>query len=290
MFFTNRAPPILVTGCSRSGTTWVGKTLALNPRIQYLYEPFNLDMGTAGIGFPHQFMYLCRDNEHLYLDAIQDVITGPQRLPLGLKLGFHRPARLLMKDPLAFFSADWLGQTFGTRVVIIIRHPAAVASSRYQLGWRFNFAHFLDQPLLMRDYLAPFRAEMESLMGRDRDVIDESILLWKMIHQVVMRYREDHRDWIFLRHEDLCRDPLGQFQGVFGRLGLGCDRAIQTQIHNSTSQDNIIEPSQATQHSLARDSRGLAQVWKSRLSSQQIEHIRLGVAPIADQFYGSEDW
>ena len=33
--------PILVTGAHRSGTTWVGKMLALAPGVAYVHEPFN---------------------------------------------------------------------------------------------------------------------------------------------------------------------------------------------------------------------------------------------------------
>ena len=33
--------PILVTGSHRSGTTWVGKTIALSPSVTYIGEPFN---------------------------------------------------------------------------------------------------------------------------------------------------------------------------------------------------------------------------------------------------------
>jgi hypothetical protein len=40
--------PILVTGAHRSGTTWVGRMLALVPGVEYIHEPFN-PVGPAGI-------------------------------------------------------------------------------------------------------------------------------------------------------------------------------------------------------------------------------------------------
>ena len=46
-------PPILVTGAHRSGTTWVGKMLALAPGIGYVHEPFSprTPVGMSPAGF-----------------------------------------------------------------------------------------------------------------------------------------------------------------------------------------------------------------------------------------------
>ena len=41
----------------------------------------------------------------------------------------RRGDRVVMKDPLAFFSAEWLMQNFGMTVVVLIRHPAAFVAS-----------------------------------------------------------------------------------------------------------------------------------------------------------------
>ena len=37
------APHILVTGSHRSGTTWVGRTIAQMPGVRYVQEPFSVD-------------------------------------------------------------------------------------------------------------------------------------------------------------------------------------------------------------------------------------------------------
>ena len=34
-------PPVLVTGCQRSGNTWLGKMLAAGPGTREVYQPFN---------------------------------------------------------------------------------------------------------------------------------------------------------------------------------------------------------------------------------------------------------
>ena len=55
----------------------------------------------------------------------------------------------------AVFSAEWFARQMGFRVVVIVRHPLAVVSSRKRLGWRFDLDELLAQPLLLRDWLTP---------------------------------------------------------------------------------------------------------------------------------------
>ena len=38
----NNMKPLLVTGCPRSGTTWVGKMMSKCKNTAYLHEPFNI--------------------------------------------------------------------------------------------------------------------------------------------------------------------------------------------------------------------------------------------------------
>ena len=103
-------------------------------------------------------------------------------------------------------------------VVVLLRHPVAFASSLRRLYWRFDFRNWLDQPLLMRDWLGPFEAEIREQAERPADVIEQAGLLWNVICSVADQFREQHQDWIFLRHEDLSMDPMGGFQELFERL------------------------------------------------------------------------
>src|SRR4029077_14652741 len=71
-------------------------------------------------------------------------------------------ARPLVKDPMALFSAEWIAETFDAQVVVIVRHPAAFASSIKLDGWAHPFSHFLNQPALMEDHLSSFDEEIKT--------------------------------------------------------------------------------------------------------------------------------
>ncbi|WP_013323380.1 sulfotransferase family protein [Gloeothece verrucosa] len=282
--------PILVTGCSRSGSTWVGESIGLNKKLRYIYEPFNIDIKSPNrLKFPFQFMYINEENGAEYYQPIQKLLTT---IPLKERLanfgqGKQRP---LLKDPLAVFSAPWLNKQFQAKVVVTIRHPASIVSSRKKLGWRFNFKNFLQQSLLMQDYLEPLRSDLESLTKRDRDIIDESIMLWKVIYYVVDIYRHNHPDWLFIRHEDICADPLAAFKQIFAYLNITVSDSICQSILDSTSEKNPTEIPTATQHNLRRNSRSVSELWKSRLSATEIQRVRQETGELADKFYSEAEW
>jgi hypothetical protein len=103
-----------------------------------------------------------------------------------------RGDRPLIEDPIALFSSEWLAERFDMHVVVVIRHPAAFVSSITRLGWRHPLAHFLEQPLLMRDVLAPFTDAIRGAARRTPDLVDEAALLWRIIHHAIARFRERH--------------------------------------------------------------------------------------------------
>ena len=90
--------------------------------------------------------------------------------------------------------------------MITVRHPAAFASSLKRLDWPFEFTDLLDQPLLMQDYLEPYRKDMQAT--HPNDVIGQASLLWMMIYRVVYSIRQRIPSIQVVRHEDLSLDPV----------------------------------------------------------------------------------
>jgi hypothetical protein len=194
----------------------------------------------------------------------------------------------LVKDPIALFSAEWLASRFGMDVVIVIRHPAGFASSLKRLGWTFPFPDLLDQPLLMRDLLRPFEAELARRAERPGDILDQAALLWRMMHHVIADYRTRHPGWTFVRHEDLSREPVREFEGLFGKLGLGFTKRARDLIAETTDPANPADPADA--HSLRRDSKAGASIWKERLAPGEVRRIRAAVGDVSKLFYSDAEW
>jgi hypothetical protein len=183
-------------------------------------------------------------------------------------------------------------------VVMTIRHPAAFVSGLKVKNWQFDFdKNFLEQPLLMRDYLQPFYDEIHEMVRERKDIIDQGILLWKIFYSIIDDFKKKYPNWIFIRHEDLAKNPLFEYQRLYERLGLKFSSKEKTFIETYTSASN---PSNAPKQqfllkshvnlSVKRNSASSLKNWKTRLTDEEIDRIRNHTSPLSDKFYSASDW
>jgi hypothetical protein len=303
--------PILVTGAHRSGTTWVGRVLAASesPPLGYLWEPFNPRHrpGTFPVRFPRYFEYLCSENGAPYVEPLRAALAFRYRPGAELR-SLHGPkdaarmardwvrfardrrrcAAALVKDPIALFSSEWLAATFGMRVVVMIRHPAAFAVSIRRRNWRHRFADFLDQPLLMRDFLAPHEPQLRAAAERRPAILDEAILLWNVLYSTVATFQERHPDWIYLRHEDVSVSPLERYRDLYRSLGLAWTPPVERLVRETSSASNPGDARRAD--AIRRASAAQVRAWTAHLSPEETERVRRGTEPLWRRFYDDGDW
>lgn len=303
--------PILVTGAHRSGTTWVGRMLTAGGQAAYISEPLNRWHRPGVLSAPVErwYTYLCEENEAIYLPALRQTLalryhalaelrslrSGKDVLRMGRDWSAFAAGRLfgrrpLLKDPFAVFSASWFARRFGCAVIVTVRHPAAFVSSLARLDWPFDFADLLGQPLLMRDWLEPFRQDMQACQADPQDVIGQSALLWRVIYHAVYRMRESIPGFRLVRHEDLARDPLEGFRELYQALGLEFTPRAGQAIARYSRDANPAELSRRRTHSVRLASRASLENWKRRLGREQIERIRALTADVAGLYYAAGEW
>ena len=119
-------------------------------------------------------------------------------------------------------------------------------------------------------------------------MIDKGILLWQIIYYVVAQYQRTHSDWLFLRHEDIARNPVKHFHAIYKKLDLEFTPCIRSTIGKYSARSNPSkEP--ALGSFVKRDSKATIGSWKSRLTSREVKRIRVAVEDIASEFYSDAD-
>ena len=300
--------PILVTGSHRSGTTWVGRVIGSSPLVGYIQEPFNIlcRPGRCAARFPYWYYYICEDNEEQYFHQIEQTLQFRYQIREEIRamqkprdaarmvrdfwrfqfnrVSRHRP---LLRDPFALMSAEWLARRFNFNVVVLIRHPAAFVASIKSLRWDHPFDHFLKQPLLMRDHLHSFEGEIREFVERKQSIVDQAILLWRLLKHVILGYRERHPEWIFARHRDLSTDPVEKFQGIFERLNLpyGACEKINTR-HFCMAEASTTG---YVWNSVVRNSADNLNRWRVLLTDEELERVREKCSDLAWAFYTTEE-
>jgi hypothetical protein len=272
----------------------------------YIHEPFNPKRrpGWGGDRIPYWFLYVTPTNEHFYKPVIERALAfrypiaanvRALRRPRGIGLLVSdlarslRPrvagARPLIKDPIALFSAEWLARTYDMDVVVMIRHPAAFASSIKRLNWRFEFRDWLAQDDLLRDRLAPWHKRMHDAWAGKVDIIEHAIVMWNAIHDVINQYRKAHPEWTFVRYEDLADAPLEGFRSLYERTGLTWSDRVAEAIASSSDASNPSEVPLWRHQSIKRSSAAAKDTWRTRLTDEEIERVTEGTAEIAALYY-----
>jgi hypothetical protein len=300
--------PILVTGAHRSGTTWVGKMLALAPGVAYIHEPFSprTAAGLSPAGFDRYFTVVTSENEARYRPGLEQTIRF--RYGLGAQLRSLRGgrdlarvprdltrverarlsgARPLVKDPIALLSAEWLAETFGMDVVVLIRHPAAFAASLKRLGWKHSFATFIQEGRVP-EVVRPYEAEIRQQAERPGEILAQAALLWRLLYNAVDDYRERHPDWAFVRHEDASAEPVATFERLYAQLGLDLTPAAKEAIARASAPDNPAEL--ATPYAVELDSAASIGRWREDLTAEEVETLRERTRDVWPRFYSDEDW
>jgi hypothetical protein len=307
----------------RSGTSWVGKMLDASGQVVYINEPLNprhppgRSPGVLRAKVQHRFQYISAGNEDAFLEPFRETIglryhvldeLKQNRTPYDLARlvkywssflrGRVRGRRPLLDDPYAVLSVEWFARRLGCQVVVVVRHPAAMASSRKRLGYLIDLDDLLQQQLLLDEWLDPFREEMEAMRAAGADVLGQSSLLWRLIHHVVAGVRERLEDVTVVRHEDLSLQPAEEFGRLYERLGLGFSpEARRAVIRSTTGAEGGASHSWTVSFRgisrsgfRARDSRALVKGWTKELQPAEIARVRELTADVAGKYYFDEDW
>ncbi len=308
---------ILVTGSHRSGTTWVGKILASAPHTHYVHEPFH-PSSPPGIPFDREiysYLYLCDENAREFEPDISRLFSGKYPLCRGLIRGSLRDRffqikraiklaaarrsedELIIKDPFGLFSSEFFSKTFETKCLILIRHPAAFIASCLRMDWGCDLSQmFSNQPLLMQRHFASFADEFREVSSLDqserKNLLAANISMWNALHLAINSLQNEWKNdpsWVFVRHEDLARNPIDQFKQIFEKFHLQFTEDSEAFIL-SCSEGPDIKPPKGEQHVLKRDSAKSITQWKSSLDQEEIDLIKESTRHVWQYYYGEEDW
>ncbi len=159
---------------------------------------------------------------------------------------------------------DWIAKRFHAQILIVMRHPCGFASSIEPLGWPLNVNNLLCQKELMLDHLEPFR---KTLHRASNDKWLTRGALWGALHTVFTHQLKRHPDWHLLRYEDLCADPLGQYETLAQEFGLKLKASTRQKII-TLSAKNSSDPG-----STQRNSRSMPDIWRQRMSTGEIDAV-----------------
>ena len=237
-------PAVLILSLPRSGSSWVGSVLGRSGASLYLREPMTqTTLAVEGADRRERLV-----DTPVWRDAARDAFRGLPRYrrrivvdPAQWRLRVRRGRRVVVKE-VTPSALPWLQERFAPRVVFLVRHPAAVASSVRALGWNAvedatEMAWWAGEADRQARVLG---ACLDRLTGRD--------------------------DATLVRYEDLCTTPVEGFRELHAFARLPWTEAAAAGVLAETTSEESYE---VGGFDLQRDSRRMVDRWKQLLTAEQ---------------------
>ncbi len=176
---------VFLAGSGRSGTTWVAGIINHRNGYRLVFEPFHPGRVDLCENFRRKQYLRPDDRREEYLGPAREILAGRIRDPWTDRFNTRFVARRrLIKDIRANLLLGWMRANFpGVPIVLLLRHPCAVAASRLALGWRDNLSETMDQEELVEDYLLP----MEAGIRDSRSAFERHVFSWCIENYVPLR-------------------------------------------------------------------------------------------------------
>ena len=282
----SRQRPVYVAGFARSGTSWLGKVLSTAAGVRYHREPFNYAFQPGAA--PYHLHYLSAEAEDPGFEAyLRDAVAGRIDGPTVDQAFWERhrryrrwPARPLIKDVHTLLALERVERVSGAHIVLIVRHPCAVAASWRRLHERDpsdslfgDLDAHLDR-LQRQEALQRAFPQQERAPGAPATYLEKVGALWAAVHAVLLRQVERHPDWVLVRHEDLCAAPGDRFRDLFARLHLEWTPQTTDLLEAST------HTASERPYGTSRVSTDEVDKWRQDLTGQEAEEVLRFVRPL----------
>ncbi|MEM5498170.1 sulfotransferase domain-containing protein [Paraglaciecola mesophila] len=270
------SPSILLLSYPRSGSSWAGEILATSPQLAYLREPVTQPYLKRFGG--EQAVFSAEDNHKdisIYQKLADDAFGGVPSVHRGvvdhkrdfLPFSNATSQKLLIKEvnPAA---ASFYCKHYKPFLLVLLRHPAAVALSFHERGWLKRHSELLDGESELDEW-----GRFGQLYGTFlADAVD-----------VVNHYQNSK----IIKYEALVNDPKQQYLDIFADCGVGAPEGFDSVIEQYCYSKVDLSSGYQTE----RNSKLTAEKWKNKLSIEQINSLRKGFLDTRLDFYREpSDW
>ena len=271
---TETTPPILLTGLPRSGTTWSSRAIAAAIDGRIVHEPFNWKRYPDRIEYHMAYLSASPDDTSLS-DGMLAIMY--QALKPGIRDFLVRNKPVIIKDVHICLAISAVWQAFHPRVIMMMRHPCAMANSwrSLDLEARSRLALLLSQELLVKDHLAPFEKHMRS----SENSYFEIGAYWGATYYTMSRIAAEYPEWQWVTHEWLCVDPQLSYKKLLANLGIPFNQLHLDQLDRFLDQHDRNRNKTEGPYSLARISAQEPDKWRDELTAEQVKFVLDGAEP-----------
>jgi hypothetical protein len=277
---TDHTRSIIVAGTARSGTTWLAEMMAYQLKARLIFEPFHPGKIKKYQNFNY-FQYVRPAAQKPELEEFcNEIFSGRIRNAwIDRQVNYIFPRYRIVKDIRANLLLKWITDRYPQiPVVLLLRHPCAVVSSRLNLNWATDtdISSFLLQPELIEDFLSDKLEFIKSLQTPE----EKHAAIWCLSYYVPLKqFSPDQIKSVY--YERLCTDHERVLQDIFDYFQLSTTKNFNKK---------MLRPSSTfSKHSGNISKIGSVDSWKNQLSEIQIKNV-MEVVKFFDmnKYYGED--
>jgi hypothetical protein len=238
--------PVLLSGMGRSGTTWLSAILNHDERFNVLFEPFLPQKVPEATSLKYLQYINPRSSRNDLLSIVSPLLQGHVKNPwINKETTFAPDKPCLVKEIRSNLMLAWLQRNIPElSIVLLVRHPVAIAKSWERLDWRNeafstrpNLDAFMTQPELLDDF--PEIKEVYQDV-RARDLFSQVVFQWCIYHAVPLRQlRKGEAHVLF--YENLLLNPRDELEVLFKFLGMELEWDQVEKIFYEPSSTNFLK-------------------------------------------------
>lgn len=251
---------VVLAGTGRSGTTWLEDIINSNGEYRVMFEPFYAGKIDILEGWRYRQYLRPDDCSRRYIEPALNILSGKIKhkwIDRYNKKIFAK--KRLIKDIRIMLILGWIKANFPEiPIVLLLRHPCAVAVSKIKLNWETHLDEFLIQEDLVQDFLEPFLTEFR----RPMDVFERHVFLWCVENYVPLRqFSEGEIKVVF--YENVCVDPDSEIARIYKFLGISEEGLNRTEVSRPSALSR--------KDSAIYTGDNLVDGWRRSLTSEQVE-------------------
>lgn len=250
---------ILLTGTARSGTTWLSNLINYRNEYRYIFEPFYYRRVPAATPFGARIYVRPGDSNPALHALAADALSGRIRNDWTARYNQRIVSnKRLVKSVRANTFLKWLRDGFpNLPIILLIRHPAAVAQSWLAKGYPVDdLSPLWTNAALAADFLGPHVAALQ----RVREPFEAVIWLWA-VETIVPLTQCAPDDVHLVFYEDAVTQPQPVIRALFAFLGKRFEDRVLA---------NIDEPSQTSRdESAIHTGADPVNGWQQAISAEQ---------------------
>ncbi len=253
---------VLLAGSGRSGTTWFGDIINYDGSYRVMFEPFRTQKVDVIRHWKHH-QYIRPDNrDKTYFEPAKAILSGNIKRTLWVDM-FNKKLfarKRLIKGTRVSLMLKWIKTNFPEiPIILLLRHPCAVALSKQKLGWEAHIEDFLAQQELVEDFLHPFISAIENATSD----FERYVFAWCIENYVPLKqFSPGEIHPVF--YENLCTNPEQEIKKLFSFL----HKEYKTETLDAAENPSALA---RKGESAIFTGESLVESWKRQVTDEQIQ-------------------